>query len=153
MSRRALAALREEKSMDFAGMNWVAIGVAAIASFVFGGMWYGILSQQWMAALDKTEEEIKGSGRSTPVLLLIAFLAQLVMAWVLAGLIGHLGSGQVTLSNGLVSGAFVWVGFVATTIVVNHGFQGAKTGLTVIDAGHWLGVLLLQGAVIGFLGV
>ncbi|MBM3524115.1 MAG: DUF1761 domain-containing protein, partial [Alphaproteobacteria bacterium] len=36
---------------------------------------------------------------------------------------------------------------------VNHGFQGVKRALTVIDGGHWLGVLLIQGVIIGWMGV
>ena len=75
------------------------------------------------------------------------------MAWVLAGVVGHLGTGQVTVANGLISGAFVWFGFIVTSMLVNHGFQGAKASLTLIDSGHWLGVLLVQGLVIGLFGV
>lgn len=75
------------------------------------------------------------------------------MAYVLAGLVGHLGQGQVTPLNGLISGAFVWFGFVLTTLATNHGFQGQKITLTLIDAAHWLGVLLIQGLVIGLMGV
>ena len=47
----------------------------------------------------------------------------------------------------------MWFGFVLTVLVTNHGFQGAKRELTVIDGGHWLGVMLLQGLVIGLMGV
>lgn len=139
--------------MDFAGINYLAVLVAAIASFLFGGVWYGVLGKQWMAAVEKTEDEIKSAGRSMPLLFGITIAAQLVMAAVLAGLIGHLGSGQVTVWNGLVSAGFVWLGFVATTLAVNHGYQGSKTSLTVIDGLHWLGVLLIQGAIIGAFGV
>jgi hypothetical protein len=137
--------------MQFAGLNYWAVIVAAIASFVFGGIWYSVLAKAWMGALGKTEAEIKASGPK-PLLFVTAFVALLVMAWVLAGVVGHLGPGQVTLRNGLVSGAFVWLGFVATTLVVNHGFQGARRMLTAVDGGHWLGVLLIQGAVIGLMG-
>jgi hypothetical protein len=139
--------------MAFAGVNYLAIALAAAAAFVFGGVWYGILSKPWMAAVGKTEQDIKASGTPMAVLFVVTFIAQLVMAWVLAGVIGHLGVGQVTLRNGLITGALAWLGFVATTLVVNHGFQGAKPALTVIDGGHWLGVLLIQGAVIGWMGV
>ncbi len=137
--------------MQFAGLNYWAVIVAAIASFVFGGIWYSVLAKAWMGALGKTEAEIKASGPK-PLLFVTAFVALLVMAWVLAGVVGHLGPGQVTLRNGLVSGAFVWLSFVATTLVVNHGFQGARRMLTAVDGGHWLGVLLIQGAVIGLMG-
>ena len=69
------------------------------------------------------------------------------MAWVLAGLMAHIG--PITIRSGLISAGFVWFGFVLTTIAVNNAFSGRKPMLTVIDAGHWLGVLLIMGAVIG----
>jgi hypothetical protein len=83
----------------------------------------------------------------------ISLVADLVIAYVLAGAIGHLGTGQVTLWNGVVSGAIIWAGFVATVIVVNHRYQGFGWDLTLIDGGHWLGVLLIAGAIIGWWGV
>lgn len=139
--------------MEFAGVNYIAVLIAAIASFLFGGVWYGVFSARWLDAVGKTEQDIKAAGRPLPVLFGLTIVAQLVMAWVLAGVIGHLGSGQVTAWNGLLSGLFVWLGFVLTTLLVNHAYQGAKSALTVIDGGHWLGVLLIQGLIIGYLGV
>jgi hypothetical protein len=38
-------------------------------------------------------------------------------------------------------------------MAVNNAFRGAKRELTLIDGGHWLGVLLLQGAIVGWLGL
>ena len=137
--------------MDFAGLNYIAILAAAVAGFAFGSVWYMALSKPWMAAVGKTEDEIKATMTAGPFIL--AFVMQLVMAWVLAGVIGHLGQEQVTFSNGVISGGFVWFGFVMTTLVVNHAYQGARRALTVIDGLHWLGVLVVQGAVIGLFGV
>ena len=137
--------------MAFAGLNNWAILAAAVASFLFGGVWYGMFSKQWVAAAGKTEAELMQAGMLVPML--ITGLCLLVMAWVLAGIMGHLGRGQITLRNGLISGAFCWLGFVATTLAVNHAYQGSKRALTLIDGGHWLGVLLIQGAVIGLIGV
>ena len=141
--------------MDFAGMNYYAIPLAAIASFIFGAFWYGVLGRPWMAAIGKTEEEIKeaSAGYPVPPAFIIAIVCQLIMAWVLAGVIGHLGQNQVTLWNGIISGAFVWLGFVVTTLAVNYGFQGRPFALTLIDSGHWLGVLVIQGAIIGLMGI
>jgi hypothetical protein len=34
-------------------------------------------------------------------------------------------------------------------MAVNNAFTGRKTMLTVIDAGHWLGVMIILGAVLG----
>ena len=139
--------------MDFAGLSYFAIVIAAVVSFLFGWLWYGVLfPKAWVEAVGKTEEELRAQGNS-PTPFIIAFVAQLIMAWVLAGIIGHLGAEEVTVRNGVISAAFIWLGFVITTLAVNHAFQGAKRTLTLIDGGHWLGVLLLQGAVIGLVGV
>lgn len=140
--------------MHFAGLSLFAIVLAAVVSFMFGWLWYGILfPKQWMAAAGKTEADLKAQGGPTPTPFVISFVALLVMAWVLAGVIGHPGTGAITLRSGVIAGALMWLGFVATTLAVNHTFQGAKPVLTLLDGGHWLGVLLLQGAVIGWLGV
>jgi hypothetical protein len=65
--------------------------------------------------------------------------------------VGHLG--DVTVGRSLLSALFLWIGFVLTTMLVNHRFQGARWSLTAIDGGHWLGVLLVMGLVIGLFGV
>ena len=139
--------------MEFAGLNYIGIAVAATASFASGSVYYITLAKRWVAALGKTEEQIKADGGMKPVVFVITAIAQFFMVWVLAGTMGHLGTGQVTPLNGLISGAFVWFGFVLTTQVIDHGYQGAKKSLTPIDCGHWLGVLLVQGLVIGLFGV
>jgi hypothetical protein len=137
--------------MHITGISYTAVAVAAVASFIFGGVWYGLLSKQWMAAANVDEAFVKGSGKGpSPVPFVVAFVALLVMAWMLAGVFLHLSRGGVamTLRNGLFSGALIWAGFVMSSLVVNHAFQGAKRALTLIDGGHWLGVLLVQSAVL-----
>jgi len=137
--------------MTFAGMNYLAVIVAAIVGFAFGGLYYNVLAKQWLAAIGFTKASVKKNSSKAPFI--IAIVADLIMAWVLAGLIGHLGPGQVTTRNGIISGAFVWLGFVVTTIAVNNGFGMRKHMLTAIDSGHWLGVLLIMGAIIGAFGI
>ena len=141
--------------MDFAGLNYIAIAVAAAASFIFGGVWYGLLAKPWMQATGLDEARIKAASRGANGTwsYILAFVCQLIMACVLAGLMGHLGENQVTIRNGLISAVFVWLGFIATTITVNHTFQQRLGMLTLIDTGHWLGVLLIQGLIIGLMGV
>lgn len=135
--------------MDFGGTNYLAIVAAAVAAFVFGAIYYGALGKPWMKAARIDPADAKMS----PVLFVTSFVAELIMAWVLAGVIGHLGTGQVTLWNGVVSGFFIWLGFMATTVAVNQRYQGFGWDLTIIDGIHWLGVALIMGAVIGWWGV
>ena len=137
--------------MAFAGINYLGVIVAAVAAFVFGAVWYSTLGKRWMAACGKTEADRPKSMPVGP--LVTTFVGQLVMAWVLAGLIGHLGPAAVTVRDGMISGAFCWIGFVITTLAANYAFQGRPLALTAIDGGHWLGALLIEGAVIGLLGV
>ena len=143
--------------MVFAGMNVLAIVLAAMAAWIFGAAYYGALSRPWLAAQGKTPEEVRATPQRTGAAaygpFVLVFVAELVMAWVMAGVVGHLGPGQVTLRNGVVSALFLWVGFVLTTIASNNMFGMRKPMLTVIDGGHWLIVMVLIGAIIGFMGV
>ena len=133
--------------MAFAGMNYLAILVAAVAAFAWGAAYYMTLSKQWLVAVGRIEPN------KSPTPFIISFIALLVMGFVLAGSIGHLGPGNVTVKNGIISGAIIWAGFVATTVCVNNAYPGRKFALSLIDGIHWLGVLVIQGAVIGAMGV
>ncbi|HZP08043.1 DUF1761 domain-containing protein [Methyloceanibacter sp.] len=133
--------------MTFAGVNYIAVVIAALAGFGTGAVWYMMLGRFWLAAVGKKKEDME----RTPTPFLISIVANLVMAIMLAGVIGHLG--EVNVKTGVISGALIWLGFVITTMGVNHAFEGAKTSLTLIDGGHWLAVLLVMGAVIGAFGV
>ncbi len=81
-----------------------------------------------------------------------ALVANVIIAWMLAGLLAHLGVGQMTLRNGVISAVFLWFGFVLTTMTVNYSFSGRDRRLLLIDLGNWLIVLLVIGAVIGAIG-
>lgn len=137
--------------MSFSGVNYFAVIIAALAGFGLGAVWYMVLSRPWMHAVGKTEAELKKEGPAQALPFVIALVALFVMAWMLAGIMSHLG--QVSIRGGLISGFLVWLGFVITTMGVNHAFSGAPTKLTLIDGGYWLAVLLIQGAVIGAFGV
>ena len=128
-------------------VNMLAVLVAAIAAFAFGAVWYTAFSKQWLAALGKTREQLNVG--FTPFIWSV--VVELVMAFVLAVLIGNLPGGT-TITTGLTVGLLAWVGFVATTLILNHRYEGLSWSLTILDSGHLLGVLLIQGAVIGLFG-
>jgi hypothetical protein len=134
-------------------MNYLAVLIAAVVAVVFGAPRYGVLGRPGLAAPGRPDAATTTRQMPPPLHLVITFIALLVMAYLLAGLIGHLGAGQATLKNGALSGFFIWLGFVLTTLVVNYLYQGRKVALMAIDGAHWLGVLLLEGAVIGGMGV
>jgi hypothetical protein len=139
----------------FAGLvPWVLL-LAATASFIFGGLWYGLLAKQWTDAAGLSKERIEQSGGQTPSLLITTFVCELFMAWMLAGVILHMQKAGIpaTMKNGMISAAFIWAGFIIMPLIISHGYQLAKRSLTAIDGLHWLGVMLIQGALIGWLGM
>ena len=137
-------------------MNVLIMIAAAVCAWLFGALWYGTLGKRWVEAQDTTVEEFKAKQAANPGMLsgkmpfIIALVAELIMAFVLYGIMKHVAdAAALTVRNGLISGAFVWFGFILTSIAVNYAFSGRKTMLTVIDAGHWLGVTLIIGAILG----
>ena len=132
-------------------MNWFAVLIATVAGFAFGAAYYMSLSKPWLAAIGKTKEQIAAEGKGSPLPFIISIVALAVMAGVLAGTLGHLG--QVSLRSGVITALFMWLGFVITTMAVNNAFGQRKASLTIIDGIHWLGVLVIQGAIIGAMGV
>jgi Protein of unknown function (DUF1761) len=141
--------------MSFSGVSYLAVVVAAIAAWLASAAWYMSLSRHYVAALGKTPEQMAEDRKKPGAFLpfLYAFAANIIMAWTLAGVLAHLGPGQVTLRNGIISAAFLWFGFISTTMVVNYSFGGRDRRLLLIDVGNWLLVLLVIGAIIGGLGV
>ena len=139
--------------MAFAGINYIAIVIAAVVAWLAGAAWYMSLGKFWMSAMGWTPEQIaECKNRPHSYLPFIyVFVAELIMAWVLAGLLGHLG--PVTLRSGIISAAFCWLGFVMPIMAVNNIFAGRDARLLLIDGGHWLLVLVLMGAIIGGMGM
>jgi hypothetical protein len=110
------------EGMTFTGINHLAVFGAAVAAWLVGAAWYMALAKPWMSALGKSRDALMGpSGKPSPVPFVMSFLAERVMARVLAG-------------------------FVITSMTVNHRFGGARPMPTVIDVGHWLAVLVIEGA-------
>ncbi len=128
-------------------IDYLAIFAATIAAWIAGAIWYGVLGKQWMAALGWSEAERPKSMPIGPMV--TSFVAELIMALMLSGIMTHLAFTGVR--NGMISGAFCWLGFVVTTIAVNNAFQKRSIMLSVIDAGHWLVVLLVMGAVLALM--
>jgi hypothetical protein len=140
----------------FGTLNYWPILIAAVASFAFGAIWYTALSKQWMAARGKTPADMEtDKAEMGAVPFVISFVALLIMAWMLAGIMLHLARGgtPMTIRGGMISAFFLWFGFVITTMATNYAFHGAKRSLTLIDGAHWLGVLLIQGAILGWWGL
>ena len=137
--------------MVFFDVNFLGIVLATIASMALGMAWYMALSKQWLGALSKSSDELRSSAGTTVSPFVWAILAQLVMAYFIAKLTPMV-MGDLNWVTGMRMGAHMFVGFILTSMVLNHRYQGQKWSLTFIDGGYLLGVTLVQGAVLGVVG-
>ena len=134
--------------MNFVAVNWLAIVLATVVSMALGAAWYGVLSRQWLEASGRRKEDIDPKDFMPYVW---SVIVQLVMAYFLAVLTPAL-TGAMSIQNGLTVGALVWVGFILTSQILNHRYQGRPGALTAIDGGYLLAVMLVQGLVLGIFG-
>lgn len=136
------------------GANLVTIIAATVVSWMFGAGYYGALAKPWMAAAGLTEKDIKGeNGKPSPRPYIISIICEFVMAYMLAVLLLHTSTSGFTLGSALFSAFLLWLAFVMTTQLVNHQYSMKPFALTLIDGGHWLGVMLIQAAVMALMGL
>lgn len=134
--------------MVYFGVNWVAIVLAAVASMALGAAWYMLLARQWLAASGRAAEDVKG-GSAEPFVW--SAICQLVMAYFIAMLTPVL-MGGTSVYGAVLVGVHMWFGFILTSMITNHRYQGHPWALALIDGGYFLGVVVVQGAIIGLFG-
>lgn len=127
-------------------VNWWAVVVSAVAYFVLGAVWYGVLfGNAWMAALGMTREEIGGGASPGQYLLtlIMEFIAMLTLAVLLVNVPA---SG---LWEGAAFGALVAGGVWVTLLAVTFTYEGRKASLFLIDAFYHALAFVVGGAILG----
>jgi hypothetical protein len=82
---------------QLANVNYLAVLVAAVAAWILGAVWYGTFSKAWIAAQGKTMESLKQEqaekvGQLSAILpFLLVFIANLIIAVMLYGIMKHVG--------------------------------------------------------------
>lgn len=129
-------------------LNWWAVLVATLSTFVVGFLFYstGSLGRQWASLVGLTEEELNSSAGAGP-----RFAATAVTSFLTAVLLGALilATGGESLWDGLLLGAAVGLVFRAGAHVIHNGFAHLPTRLTVIDGLHDVVALAVMGAILG----
>lgn len=129
-------------------INWLAVLLAFIATLAVGFVWYmpPVLGNRWMAAIGKTEEDLKNINGGA-WLWLPMMLASALTAVLLAVLMAALGLDSAL--EGAVFGLAAGLVFRAGGHVIHNGFAGRPAAVTMIDSGHDLVAMVLSGAIIG----
>ncbi len=130
-------------------IHWLAVIVAAVAGFVVGGLWYGpLFGKAWMAERGITPEAAK-QGMNMPLIFGATFVLNLVASFVLDHVFGTYGHPPMGLSV-MISGGIA-LAFIATSIGVNYLFSRMSLKLFLIDAGYWLVIYCVMGALLAAL--
>ncbi|MBR9703688.1 DUF1761 domain-containing protein [Candidatus Woesearchaeota archaeon] len=120
-------------------MYWLAIPLAAIASFVLGMIWFcPLFGKKWMK-LTKTKKT-----KPKNITLLYSFLRLLVMASVIALLLGEL-----EYSSFIPTIVVVWLGFTAMPALAPVIWNKQPWSLYAIKMGYELSAVIVMALVIG----
>lgn len=127
-----------------ANVNVAAVLVAALATFLLGGLWYSPLL--FGGAWNRAEGRAQGCEERHPALVFgLAYVLSVAAAYVLAL---HLGP-EATLEQCVRAGAMAGLGLVAACFGVNYLFAGRSWRLWLIDGGYHAIQLTLIGLILG----
>jgi hypothetical protein len=123
-------------------MNYWAVLLAAMSSFVLGGMWYSnaLFGGLW----NKENGGVPPSGHPAKVFG-VSFVFSLIAAAAFAAVLGPAPSFQRALTIGALCG----VGMVAASFGINYQFAQRTTKLWLIDGGYHVAQFLLFALIIG----
>ena len=132
-----------EMQETFFQLNWLAIIVAAISTFLIGGIWYSLFQKQWMAVNNFTMELLQR--RKLPLVFGLSFIFSFIMAFNLAMFIGAKSGVQFGLIAGFLAG-FGWVFF---SIGIISLFEKRSFKYILINGGYMTVAFTVMGAILG----
>jgi hypothetical protein len=126
-------------------VNYLAVAVAAVASYILAAIWYGaVFSKAWMRLTGITEM------KPAPANIIFMLISSFIMAYVLHHSIVF---GDKTLGVSGVQGAlegafFLWLGYIATTTLATKLYEKKPWGLWLLDNAFWLISLMVQAVIL-----
>jgi hypothetical protein len=128
--------------MDFASINWFAVLVAALSTFLIGGIWYGpLFGKTWMEEEGFSEEDLKDANMAK--IYGIAFILELIMALNLAMFIQG-----VSIAQGAFYGFLTGFGWIALAMGVNALFSRITFRLWFINSFYFVITFTLMGTIL-----
>ncbi|WP_440056757.1 DUF1761 domain-containing protein (plasmid) [Pseudoalteromonas sp. T1lg65] len=128
-------------------INLWAVLLAALSSFMVGGIWYSplLFQQTWMEGCGLTELDLKNSDPRLTfgVALLMSLLASLFMAFVLVGNTSLLSAGLY----GFGVGTF----FVSSALGISYIFEQRPLKLFLVNGGYHILQFTLISVVLGLM--
>lgn len=129
-------------------LNYLAILVAALASFGLGGLWYSpvLFGNAWMAASGFTEEQARQGNQAK--IFGIAFVWALLGAAVFALFLGPAPGLWFGAGAGFAAG-FFWI---TGAMAISYQFEHRPTKLLLINGGYHTVQYTMYGVILGVWG-
>ena|SRR3989344_4783699 len=128
-------------------VNYLAVLVAAVASFLLGWLWYGpFFGKPWMKLMNFDKNSMKSMKLSPVTAMILGFLTYLIIAYVLAGFISILNA--ATIVEGMKIAFWIWLGFIATTTLGSFLWEGKSIKLYLLNNTYNLLNLLVMSAIL-----
>jgi len=129
-------------------LNWLAVLVATLSSFVVGFAWYawGVFGQKWAKHVGLSKKDMeKSDGMAQTFLMtgIAAFIGVVIMGALM------IATGTEGLVDGAIFGVIVGFAFRFGTHVIHNGFARKSAELTWIDGAHDVVALAVAGAILG----
>jgi len=126
--------------------NYAAVFIAAIAYWLLGAVWYGVLfSKPWMALEKMTIEQAQSMNPVLPYV--ITFVLNLLIAYALAQIC--IWRNANTTGRGASVGVLLWIGFVGPITFTTYMYEMRPKELFAINEFYPLAGLCLMGAILG----
>ena len=126
--------------------NYAAVVVAAIAYWMLGAVWYGVLfSKPWMELEHISMEQAKSMNPVLPYV--ITLLLNLLIAYVMAQICVWRNAN--TVGRGAAVGVLLWVGIVGPITFTTYMYEMRPHLLFAINEFYPLAGLVLMGAILG----
>lgn len=127
-----------------APFNIWAVLVAALSTFLIGGLWYSpaLFGKAWMRENGFTEESMKGSNMAK--IFGLAFLLGIIAAINLAMFMGPENDPAMGAMWGFLAG----FGWVATFVGTHYLFERRSLKLFLINAGYSVVALTVMGVIL-----
>jgi hypothetical protein len=127
--------------------NYLAIAVAALASFLFEAAWYSLFLKAWLRGIGHDMAWLDNTGASLGVQCFTAILASALIATCISSFTQL--TGPQTAVRGIKVAAGLWLGCVLTTWATEYVFEVRSYQLFAINLGFWLLTMILIGAIVG----
>jgi len=136
-------------------VNLFAVLLAAVVAMGVGFLWYSpmVLGKPWMKLKGYTADSLKKAQKEMGKLYVLSFVVALVTAYVLWHVMALSENyfHYSRLSTGLISGFWMWLGFMMPVQITATIFGDKKWQLFGIDTAHQLASILTMGLVLGLL--